>query len=87
VEKYKILIKASAAKEIQSITTRKDRRRVVEKIRKLADDPRPSGCEKLSRQDRYRVRQGNYRIIYSIDDDRLVLHVVKVADRNDVYRN
>jgi mRNA interferase RelE/StbE len=87
VEKYKILIKASAAKEIQSITTRKDRRRVVEKIRKLADDPRPSGCEKLSGQDRYRVRQGNYRIIYSIDDDRLVLHVVKVADRNDVYRN
>lgn len=85
--KYKILIKASAAKEIQSITTRKDRRRVVEKISKLEDDPRPGGCEKLSGKDRYRVRQGNFRIIYSIDDDRLVVHVVKVGDRKDVYRN
>lgn len=85
--KYKILIKASAAKEIQNITTRKDRRGVVEKIRKLADDPRPGGCEKLSGQDRYRVRQGNFRIIYSINDDRLVIHVVKVGDRKDVYRN
>ena len=85
--KYKILIKASAAKEIERLPTRKDRRRVVEKIRKLADDPRPEGCEKLSGQDRYRVRQGNYRIIYSIADDRLVVHVVKVGDRKDVYRN
>lgn len=84
--KYKILVKASAAKEIQNITTRKDRRRVVEKIRRLADDPRPGGCEKLSGQDRYRVRQGNFRIIYSINDDRLVIHVVKVGDRKDVYR-
>jgi mRNA interferase RelE/StbE len=87
VAKYKILIKASAAKEIARIPTRKDRRKVVEKIRKLGDDPRPRGCEKLSGQNRYRVRQGNYRIIYSIDDDRLVVHVVKVGDRKDVYRN
>ena len=85
--RYKILIKASAAKEIQDIATRRDRRRVVEKIRKLADDPRPRGCEKLSGRDRYRVRQGNFRIIYSVDDDRLVVHVVKVGDRKDVYRN
>ena len=85
--RYKILIKASAAKEIERLPTRKDRRRVVERIRKLADDPRPKGCEKLSGQDRYRVRQGNYRIIYSIADDRLVVHVVKVGDRKDVYRN
>ena len=85
--KYKILIKAAAAKEIAGIPTRKDRRKVVEKIRKLGDDPRPRGCEKLSGQDRYRVRQGNYRIIYSIDDDLLVVHVVKVGDRKDVYRN
>lgn len=85
--RYRIQIKASAAKEIQDITTRRDRRRVVEKIRKLADDPRPRGCEKLSGQDRYRVRRGNIRIIYSIDDDRLVVHVVKGGDRKDVYRN
>jgi mRNA interferase RelE/StbE len=87
VARYKILIKASAAKEIQDIATRRDRRKVVEKIRRLADDPRPRGCEKLSGQDRYRVRQGNFRIIYSIDDDRLVVHLVKVGDRKDVYRD
>ena len=85
--KYKILIKAAAAKEIAGIPTRKDRRKVVEKIRKLGDDPRSKACEKLSGQDRYRVHQGNYRIIYSIDDDLLVVHVVKVGDRKDVYRN
>jgi mRNA interferase RelE/StbE len=86
VARYKILIKASAAKEIEQLPTRKDRRRVVERIRRLADEPRPKGCEKLSGQDRYRVRQGNYRIIYSIDDDVLIVHVVKVGDRKDVYR-
>jgi mRNA interferase RelE/StbE len=86
VAKYKILIKASAAKEIERIPARSDRRRVVERIRRLADDPRPRGCEKLSGQDRYRVRQGRYRIIYSIEDDRLIVHVVKVGDRKDVYR-
>ena len=85
--KYKILIKSSAAKEIENIPARRDRRRIVERIRRLGDDPRPRGCEKLSGQDRYRVRQGNYRIIYSIDDNRLIVHVVKVGDRKDVYRN
>ena len=85
--KYRILIKSSAAKEIENIPARRDRRRVVERIRRLGDDPRPRGCEKLSGQARYRVRQGNYRIIYSIDDNRLIVHVVKVGDRKDVYRN
>ena len=85
--KYKILIKSSAAKEIENIPARRDRRRIVERIRRLGDDPRSRGCEKLSGQDRYRVRQGNYRIIYSIDDNRLIVHVVKVGDRKDVYRN
>ena len=84
--RYKILIKVSAAKEIEQLPTRKDRRRVVARIRRLADEPRPKGCEKLSGQDRYRVRQRNYRIIYSVDDDVLTVHVVKVGDRKDVYR-
>jgi len=87
VAKYKILIKSSAAKEIERIPARTDRRWVVERIRRLGDDPRPRGCEKLSGQDRYRVRQGNYRIIYSINDNRLIVHVVKVGDRKDIYRN
>jgi len=86
VGKYKILIKASAAKEIEKIPNRKDRRRVVARIQSLADDPRPPGCEKLSGQERYRVRQGVYRILYSIHDDRLLIHVVKVGHRKDIYR-
>ena len=85
--KYKILIKASAAKEIEKIRTQKDRRRVVKKIRSLADDPRPRGCEKLSGKELYRVRQGNYRIVYSIEDDKLIVHIIKVGDRKDVYRS
>jgi len=86
VAKYDILIKASAAKEIERIPTRKDRKRVIESIRSLADDPRPRGCQKLSGQGRYRVRQGVYRIVYSIHDDRLIVHVVKVGHRESVYR-
>ena len=85
--KYRILIKASAAKEIEDIRTQKDRKRVVRRIQGLADNPRPRGAEKLSGQNRYRVRQGNFRIIYSIEDDKLIVHIVKVGDRKDVYRN
>jgi len=86
VAKYSVLIKTSAVKEIEKIANRSDRRRVVSRIQALADDPRPRGCEKLSGQDRYRVRQGVYRIVYSVEDDRLIVHVVKVGHRRDVYR-
>ena len=85
--KYRILIKASAAKEIEKISSRKDRRRIVDRIQHLADDPRPPGCEKLSGQDRYRLRQGAYRILYSAHDDLLIVHVVKVGHRKDVYNH
>jgi mRNA interferase RelE/StbE len=57
------------------------------RIRSLADDPRPAGCEKLSGSERYRVRQGVYRIVYEIEDHRLVVLVVKVGHRRDVYRH
>jgi mRNA interferase RelE/StbE len=87
VAKYRILIKASAAKEIEKIRTQKDRRRIVKRIRSLADDPRPRGCEKLTGQDRYRVRQGKYRIVYSIEDDKLIVHIIKIGDRKGIYRN
>jgi mRNA interferase RelE/StbE len=86
VARYKILIKTSAAKEIEKISNRRDRRRVISRIQSLGNDPRPHGCEKLSGQDRYRVRQGVYRIVYSVEDDRLIVHVVKVGHRRDVYR-
>lgn len=83
---YSIQLKRSAAKEIDAIKNRKDRRRIAGRIGKLAGDPRPPGCQKLSGQNTYRVRQGQYRIIYTINDDRLVVTVVKVGHRRDVYR-
>ncbi|RPI20291.1 MAG: type II toxin-antitoxin system mRNA interferase toxin, RelE/StbE family [Acidobacteria bacterium] len=83
--RYKLLIKVSAAKEIEGIPKR-DRQRVINRITKLADDPRCAGCEKLSGQERYRVRQGRYRILYTINDEEVIVVVVKVAHRREVYR-
>ena len=83
---YKVFIKRSAVKELESVGSKRDRRRLVAKIRSLAVDPRPPGCQKLSGAEKYRVRQGNYRIVYSVEDDRLVVMVVRVAHRRDVYR-
>jgi mRNA interferase RelE/StbE len=81
-------VKASAAKEIDTIGQKRDRQRIVRRIRSLADEPRPRGCEKLvGNGDRYRVREGRYRIVYAIEDDRLVVWVVKVGHRKDVYRS
>ena len=84
--KYRILIKPSALKEIEAISPKKDRQRLVGRISKLADNPRPPGCEKLSGQDKYRIRQGRYRIVYAIEDQDLIIYVVKVGNRKDVYR-
>lgn len=83
---YKLLIKPSAAKEIES-APKKDRLRIIKRIRDLSSDPRPPGCEKLSgHDDKYRVRQGTYRIVYSVSDVSLVICVVKVGHRKEVYR-
>ncbi len=84
--KYSILIKPSAVKEIETIGTKKDRQRIVAQIRKLGYDPRPCGCEKLSGHDKYRIRQGRFRIVYSIEDRELAVYVVKVGHRREVYR-
>lgn len=83
--KYRLLIKPSAVKEIEAIPLKKDRQRVVERLLKLAENPRPRGCEKLSGQDKYRIRQGRYRILYTIKDGKLLVFVVKVGHRKDVY--
>lgn len=83
--KYKVLIRKSAADELGSIP-KKDLRRIVERIQSLADEPRPHGCEKLSVQERYRVRQGDYRIVYSIDDAGRTVEVFKVGHRSEVYK-
>ena len=83
--RYRIELKKSAVKELAQIP-KKDLRRVTGKIAALADNPRPKGCVKLSGKDKYRIRQGNYRILYSIEDDVLVVYVVKIAHRKESYR-
>ena len=84
---YRVLIKPSAAKEIEAVDQKRDRQRIVAKALALAEEPRPAGCEKLAGEsDRYRVRVGQYRIVYSIADADLVVLVVRVAHRKDVYR-
>jgi mRNA interferase RelE/StbE len=86
VARYRLLIKPSAVRDIEAIPLKQDRRRVVERISKLAEDPRPPGSEKISGQDKYRVRQGRYRILYAIADQDLLVQGVKVGHRKDVYR-
>jgi mRNA interferase RelE/StbE len=85
VESYKVLIKSSAARELEAIS-KKDRARLGTKIATLAGNPRPPGGEKLSAQEQYRVRQGSYRVVYSISDAEKTILVVKVAHRREVYR-
>lgn len=84
---YSLRIKKSAIKDIEAISSRADRRRIVKRTQSLADDPRPRGVQKLSGKERYRVRQGRYRILYSIHDRELIVYIVRVADRKSVYRN
>lgn len=84
--RFEVRIKRSAVKEIEAVPHKKDRRRIVERIRLLAENPRPPGCRKLSGRNRYRVRQGPYRIIYAVEDAMLTVYVVKVGHRGDVYR-
>ena len=82
---YRLLIKPSAAKEIEA-TPKKDRLRIIKRIQELSDSPRPPGCERLSEHDdKYRVRQGVYRIVYSISDEALIVWVVKVGHRRGIY--
>lgn len=83
--KYRLSFKTSVAKDLRQFPKR-DVQNILKRIEGLADDPRPSGSEKLSGQERFRVRQGTYRIIYEIKDQELVIMVVKVGHRRDVYR-
>jgi len=82
---YKIFFKRSVEKDFKSIP-KKDLKKILDRIEMLAEDPRPSGSEKLTGQERYRVRQGLYRIVYSVQDNELTVWVVKVGHRKDVYR-
>jgi len=87
VAAFRLLIKASAAKEIEALGTKADRRRVIERVRALAADPRAPAAEKLAGYtDRYRVRQGQYRIVYLVNDALREITIFKVGHRKDVYR-
>jgi len=84
---YRILIKTSAGKELAAVGSKTDRERLVSRIQSLATNPRPHGSEKLAGYaDRYRVRQGNFRIVYLIDDEASAVTIFKVGHRKDVYR-
>ena len=82
---YRILIKKSVPKDLKKIS-KKDIKRILNAIQGLANEPRPPQSKKLSGQERYRLRQGNYRILYSIEDEELIICVVKVGNRRDVYK-
>jgi mRNA interferase RelE/StbE len=84
--RYKLEFKASVAKDLRPIP-KDDVARILARIEGLREDPRPPGSEKLSGRERYRIRQGIYRIIYEVVDDHLIVTVVKVGHRRDVYRH
>jgi mRNA interferase RelE/StbE len=85
VAKYKVLIKPSAATELETLP-KKLRLRIAERIQSLGGMPRPPGCQKLSGETRYRLRQGPYRIVYSVSDDEQTVLIVKIGHRREVYR-
>ena len=82
---YKLFFKKSVQKDFDTIP-KKDLRRILNRIETLIKDSRPPGCEKLTGQERYRLRQGRCRIVYSIQDDELMVWVVKVGHRKHIYR-
>ena len=83
--RYRLVFKKSVAKDLRDIP-KKDVTRILKRLDSITEDPRGSGCERLSGQDRYRIRQGVYRIIYEIQDDVLIVTVVRVGHRREVYR-
>ncbi len=83
---YRLIVKQSVSKDLKKIP-KKDVKRILAAIQTLAKNPRPPQSKKLSGQERYRLRQGNYRILYTIEDAVLIVHVIKIGDRKDVYRS
>jgi mRNA interferase RelE/StbE len=86
VARYSLSVTASAAKELEAVAVKRDRQQIVSRIKALADNPRPRGCQKLEGASRLRVRQGHYRILYEVSDSEHMVTIVKVGHRRDVYR-
>ncbi|MFH2058173.1 MAG: type II toxin-antitoxin system RelE/ParE family toxin [Pseudomonadota bacterium] len=82
---YEIFFRESVYKDFRKIP-KKDLQKILSKIQSLSLDPRPSGSEKLTGQEFFRIRQGNYRILYSIQDNQLTIWVIKVGHRKGIYR-
>ena len=83
--KFEITYRQSVTKDTRAIPSA-DLRRIIDRINLLADDPQPAGSTKLSGKDYYRIRQGNYKIVYEIVESRLVIVVIKIGHRREVYR-
>ena len=82
---YEVIFKRSVAKDLRQIP-KKDVAKILKRIEALRAEPRPTGVEKLSGQEKYRIRQGVYRILYEIQNTELIVVVVKIGHRSDVYR-
>lgn len=82
---YEIFFRESVWKELEKVP-KADLKKILSRIKQLGNDPRPMGCEKLTGHELYRMRQGNFRIVYSIQDNELTVWVVKIGHRKDVYR-
>jgi mRNA interferase RelE/StbE len=85
VGRYSVRVQRSAAREIEAVP-RKDRERIIERIRTLSEDPRPPGSKKLSGREAYRIRQGDYRVVYTVNAENRLVMVSVVAHRGEVYR-
>ena len=84
-DSYSLVVKKSAERELRALP-KADLRRVTDRLRGLANAPRPPGHEKLSGQDHFRVRQGDYRVVYAIDDDQRIVTIIKIGHRREAYR-
>jgi len=85
MEEFKIFFKESVWKDVKNIP-KKDLKKILNKIECLGSEPRPSGCKKLTDKEKYRIRHGKYRVVYSVQENELTVWLVKVSHRKDVYR-
>lgn len=83
--RYSLQFKKSVSKDLRSIP-KQDIKRILNKIEALADDPRPIGAEKLSTRELYRIRQGRYRVLYEIQETVLIVIIIRIGKRSEVYR-
>jgi len=83
--RYELRVRPSVAKDLRGMP-KAHVKRILARMQGLRDDPRAPGCEKLSGAELYRVRQGAYRIVYEIHDERIVVEVIRIGHRGEVYR-